>query len=69
MTTTDPKIIDLLQNKKDGDILVSLEYFPPRTEAGVQVRVCLRVSECASVTISSINLSFCVFFMGMLDEG
>jgi len=38
MTSCDPKIIDLLNEKKqDGEILVSLEYFPPRTEAGVQV--------------------------------
>jgi len=32
----DPKIIDLIRNG-EGDILASLEYFPPRTEEGVQV--------------------------------
>jgi hypothetical protein len=38
MTSPDPKIIDLLNEKKqNGEILVSLEYFPPRTETGVQV--------------------------------
>lgn len=40
MTTTiapDPKIIDLINEKKGDDgILTSLEYFPPRTETGVK---------------------------------
>jgi hypothetical protein len=36
-----PRIIDLLQQekKKEGDKpLVSLEFFPPRTQEGVKVR-------------------------------
>ena len=37
MTTVDPKIIDLLKEKKE-QTPVSLEYFPPRTEDGVKVR-------------------------------
>ena len=36
--SADPKIIDLLKNKKEGETPVSLEYFPPRTEVGVEVR-------------------------------
>mmetsp|Transcript_20435 Transcript_20435/g.30701 ORF Transcript_20435/g.30701 Transcript_20435/m.30701 type:complete len:415 (+) Transcript_20435:132-1376(+) len=40
MTTTngtpDPKIIDLINEKKGNGILTSLEYFPPRTETGVK---------------------------------
>jgi hypothetical protein len=35
---TDPKIIDLLNGMKDGDApFVSLEFFPPRSDDGVQV--------------------------------
>lgn len=34
--SADPKIIDLLKNKKEGETPVSLEYFPPRTEVGVE---------------------------------
>ena len=40
MTTTkaDPKIIDLIRERKNnGETLTSLEYFPPRTEEGVKV--------------------------------
>jgi hypothetical protein len=34
----DPKIIDLLNQKKEGDKpFASLEYFPPRSEEGVKV--------------------------------
>jgi len=37
MTSPDPKIIDLINAKKEsGESLVSLEYFPPRTEDGVK---------------------------------
>jgi len=36
-TSADPKIIDLINEKKADGILTSLEYFPPRTETGVQV--------------------------------
>jgi methylenetetrahydrofolate reductase (NADPH) len=36
MTTVDPKIIDLIQEKKANGPLTSLEYFPPRTEEGVK---------------------------------
>lgn len=36
-TTADPKIIDLIRERKnDGETLTSLEYFPPRTEEGVK---------------------------------
>jgi hypothetical protein len=37
---SDPKIIDILSKKscEDDKPLVSLEYFPPRTEDGVKVR-------------------------------
>lgn len=36
--TADPKIIDLINEKKgSGKVLTSLEYFPPRTEEGVKV--------------------------------
>jgi 5,10-methylenetetrahydrofolate reductase len=38
MATIDPKIIDLLNQEKNGKVPVSLEYFPPRTEEGVKVR-------------------------------
>jgi len=34
--TPDAKIIDLINEKKRDGILKSLEYFPPRTEAGVK---------------------------------
>ena len=34
----DPKIIDLINEKKSNGILKSLEYFPPRTDSGVKVR-------------------------------
>jgi len=37
MISPDAKIVDLLKDKKDGVVPVSLEYFPPRTEEGVQV--------------------------------
>jgi hypothetical protein len=37
-TSPDPKIIDLINEKKSNGILTSLEYFPPRTETGVKVR-------------------------------
>ncbi len=37
----DPKIIDLISEKKADGILTSLEYFPPRTEEGVKVRISL----------------------------
>lgn len=35
----DPKIIDLLKERREAGIKtsVSLEYFPPRTEDGVKV--------------------------------
>jgi methylenetetrahydrofolate reductase (NADPH) len=36
MISPDAKIVDLLKDKKDGVVPVSLEYFPPRTEEGVQ---------------------------------
>ncbi len=36
-TTADPKIIDLINEKKSNGILTSLEYFPPRTEVGIKV--------------------------------
>lgn len=36
--STAPKIIDLINEKKGtGEVLTSLEYFPPRTEDGVKV--------------------------------
>lgn len=35
-TPADPKIIDLINEKKADGILKSLEYFPPRTETGVK---------------------------------
>ena len=39
MASPDPKIIDLLNAKKEGDApFTSLEFFPPRTEEGVTVR-------------------------------
>ena len=39
MTLPDPKIIDLINAKKDGDDpFTSLEFFPPRSEEGVIVR-------------------------------
>jgi hypothetical protein len=37
MISPDPKIIDLLNESKDEETPVSLEYFPPRTEDGVKV--------------------------------
>jgi hypothetical protein len=40
-TTTTPKIIDLIndmKNSNDASPKISLEFFPPRTEEGVQVR-------------------------------
>ena len=38
----DPKIIDLLKEKKNGDKPhISIEFFPPRTEVGVKVRISL----------------------------
>ncbi len=36
----DPKIIDLIK-AKNGETFTSLEYFPPRTDDGVQV--CLEI--------------------------
>ncbi len=40
----DPKIIDLLNNPPpNGTPYISLEYFPPKTEEGVMVRVTKRV--------------------------
>ena len=36
-TAPDRKIIDLINEKKADGILTSLEYFPPRTDAGVKV--------------------------------
>jgi hypothetical protein len=39
-TTTTPKIIDLIQQKRDENDTkpyVSIEYFPPRTDEGVKV--------------------------------
>jgi len=36
MISPDPKIIDLLNESKDEETPVSLEYFPPRTEDGVK---------------------------------
>ena len=39
MTSPDPKIIDLINTKKEGDVpFTSLEFFPPRSEEGVTVR-------------------------------
>ena len=39
MASPDPKIIDLLNAKTEGDApFTSLEYFPPRSEEGVAVR-------------------------------
>lgn len=35
----DPKIIDLIRQIKPNEIQTSVEYFPPRTEDGVQVRL------------------------------
>jgi hypothetical protein len=35
--TADPKIIDIISQKKEGPY-VSLEYFPPRSAEGVKVR-------------------------------
>mmetsp|Transcript_3657 Transcript_3657/g.4809 ORF Transcript_3657/g.4809 Transcript_3657/m.4809 type:complete len:413 (-) Transcript_3657:59-1297(-) len=35
-SSADPKIIDLINDKKGNGNLTSLEYFPPRTEAGVK---------------------------------
>ncbi|KAI2503390.1 Methylenetetrahydrofolate reductase [Fragilaria crotonensis] len=36
-STVDPKIIDLLNQKKEGDLpFPSLEYFPPRSDEGVK---------------------------------
>jgi hypothetical protein len=38
----DPKIIDLIKEKKAGSKpFASIEYFPPRTEDGVKVRISL----------------------------
>ena len=40
MTSPDPKIIDIIKEKcGKGEAITSLEYFPPRTEEGVKVRV------------------------------
>lgn len=37
MSSADPKIIELINaQKKEGNVLTSLEYFPPRTEEGVK---------------------------------
>jgi len=34
---SNPKIIDLIKNKEDGSKpFISIEFFPPRTEAGVK---------------------------------
>jgi hypothetical protein len=36
----DPKIIDLIKQKQaDSKPFASIEYFPPRTEDGVKVRI------------------------------
>jgi hypothetical protein len=44
MMAADPKIIDLLNAKKEGDApFASLEFFPPRTDDGVQVCFCIFV--------------------------
>lgn len=38
----DPKIIDLIKQKQAGNKpFASIEYFPPRTEEGVKVRILL----------------------------
>jgi hypothetical protein len=38
----DPKIIDLIKQKQaDNKPFASIEYFPPRTEVGVKVRILL----------------------------
>lgn len=37
----DPKINDLIKERKGNEVPTSLEYFPPRTEEGVKVRVFL----------------------------
>ena len=40
MTSPDPKIIDLIKERcGQGEAVTSLEYFPPRTEEGVKVRL------------------------------
>jgi hypothetical protein len=51
MTTADPKIIDILSKKscEDAKPLVSLEYFPPRTEEGVKVSFALVFSSCGLI--------------------
>ena len=36
--TADPKIIDLIK-ARNGESFTSLEFFPPRTEEGVKVRI------------------------------
>lgn len=36
MSTVDPKISDLIKQKKTNAVPTSLEYFPPRTEEGVK---------------------------------
>ena len=39
---SNPKIIDLIKKKENGSKpFVSIEFFPPRTEQGVKVRLCL----------------------------
>ena len=46
---SNPKIIDLIKKKENGSKpFVSIEFFPPRTEQGVKVRLCLlcRVPAC-----------------------
>lgn len=36
MSAVDPKICDLIKQRKSDDVPTSLEYFPPRTEEGVK---------------------------------
>jgi len=49
-----PKIIDIISKKRDdGKPHVSLEYFPPRTEEGVKVRICRHVIESSWLAVSS----------------
>ena len=49
---SNPKIIDLIKEKKDGSKpFVSIEFFPPRTETGV--KVCCGVACATPVVILS----------------
>jgi hypothetical protein len=52
------KIINILQAHKGGKSLVSLEYFPPRTEEGVQVgpwRRCCHWCVCVCVEMRALE--------------